>query len=378
MRIAIDGNEANVSNRVGVHQYAFEILSNLYRINERATNKNQYTIYLKSDPLHDLPVANKWWRYETLRGGKVWILSKLMPHLLKRKDHDVLFVPSHYAPPISRIPIVSTIHDLGYLEFSGQFRRYDFWQLKWWTAITLFVSKYIISISKATERDIVRHYGRSKEDKIKVIHHGLDHDRYKKNISLDKISRVKKKYHIPKNYILYLGTLKPSKNIEGIIKAFSKIAKTNEDISLVVAGRKGWMYESIYTLVEREKLQDRVIFTGYIKEDEKPPLYSGARLLMSPSFWEGFGMHILESYACGVPTIVSSSASIPEVAGDFAIYVNPSDVDDIAKKTENTLNLDKEEYNKLREKCIRHALKFSWEKSAHDTLKVLSKATKDV
>lgn len=378
MRIAIDGNEANTKTRVGVHQYAFEIITNIYRLNENSNTKNVFTIYLKDKPLRDLPKENEYWKYEVLATRRVWILTKFMPHLLKHLEHDVLFVPSHYTPPISRIPVVCTIHDLGYLNFSGQFKLYDFWQLKWWTAISLYISKYIISVSKATQKDIVRHYGRGISKKTQVVYHGLDHTKYNLNITNAKINSTREKYSIPINYILSLGTLKPSKNVEGVIKAFAKIAKFDDAVSLVVSGKKGWLYESIYDLVKKLNLEEKVVFTGFIKEDDKPAILSGARLLISPSFWEGFGMHILESYACGTPAVVSPVASMPEVAGDFAIYVDPLDIDDISHKTENVLKLNEEEYNKLSLKCVKHASHFTWEKSARDTLKVLKSASSNV
>ncbi|MFC1649110.1 glycosyltransferase family 4 protein [Patescibacteria group bacterium] len=376
MRIAIDGNEANIEEKTGVHQYAFEILYNIYRIASKSTTKYHFTIFLKNTSRSDMPKETDWWKYIVLPGEKVWILTKLMPHLLFHREHDVLFVPSHYVPPILRIPTVCTIHDLGYLEFSGQFKRYDFWQLKLWTAISLIVSKYIISVSNATKKDIVRRYHRIDRNKVKTIYHGYDKVRYNQNVSAATIKNIIKKYKIPNNYILYLGTLKPSKNIEGIIRAFSK-TKNKEQLKLVIAGKRGWLYESIYELVKKERLQDKIIFTGYINENDKPALYSGAKLLMSPSFWEGFGMQVMEAFACGTPAVVSRVASLPEVAGKAGIYVNPNDISDITKKTEMVLQMDKLEYNQLQKKCIKQAENFSWEKAANDTLKVLEQSSKN-
>jgi len=380
MLIGIDGNEANearadIGERVGVNQYAFEILWGLYRLNKGRKTKHDFIIYLKSRPKHDLPKENSFWKYKVIAGGGVWILRHLMPALLRSRS-DVFFSPSHYLPPVTGGPKVCTIHDLGYLKFTEQFKKYDFWQLKYWTAISITISKYIISVSKSTKQDIVRHYPFASK-KVSVVHHGYDKNKFNTKITINDVRRVKKEYGISSDdYILFLSTLKPSKNIEGLLKAYKLLTTGHRSpaTKLVIAGKKGWLYQSIFEKVKELNLEKDVIFTDFVSEKDKPALIFGAKVFVSPSFWEGFGIHVLEAMACGTPVVASKIASLPEVAGEAGIYVNPDGPDDIAEGLKKVLTMSSKEYNRQVERGLEQAEKFSWDKAARETLDVLEKA----
>lgn len=377
MLIGIDGNEANevrsdISERVGVNQYAFEILWGLYRLVKKK-KKHKAIIYLKSTPQADLPKEDSYWKYKVIPGRGLWIITKLIPHLFLTKPRpDVFFTPNHYLPPLISIPSVCTIHDLGYLEFSEQFKKHDFWQLKYWTAISITISKYIIAVSESTKREIVRHFPFASK-KIVVTHHGYDKTKFNTKITTNDVRRVIKKYKISsKDYTLFLSTLKPSKNVEGLLEAFAKTS--NGKIKLVIAGKKGWMYKSIFQKVKDLNLGNRVVFTDFVAESDKPALIFGAKVFVLPSYWEGFGMDVLHAMACGIPVVVSKVASLPEVAGAAGVYVNPYKLDDIAKGLAKVLDMTPYEYNRFVERGLRQVEKFSWEKTAKKTLKVLEKA----
>lgn len=371
MVIGIDGNEANVLEKVGVHQYSFEILRGLYKLQD----DNRFLVYLKNPPNSALPQETPRWKYLILPGDRVWILSRLMPALLKSKNLNVFFTPSHYLPFFSKAPGVCTIHDLGYLKFSEQFKRYDFWQLKYWSAISIIISKYIICPSLSTKNDIVRRYPFASK-KVKVIYHGYDKTRFNTKISKDFVRRIVKKYGISKNYILFLSTLKPSKNIEGLLAALKDTLK-EFDYQLVIAGKKGWLYNSIFQKVRDLRLDKDVIFTDYVPEHEKPALFSGAKTFVLPSFWEGFGMDVLNALACGTPVVLSNVASLPEVARDAGIYVDPNNLESIAKGVKKILAMSQKEYNSQVELGLKQVQKFSWEKAARETFEILRKATKE-
>lgn len=377
MVIGIDGSEAQNEKRVGVSEYAYNFIHALYRISNKEKGENKYIIFLKDSNISALPPERDDFIYKIIPGNRFWIFRNLLPSLYKEKNIDVFFTPTHYLPLFTPIPQVCTIHDLGYLMFSEQFKKYDFWQLKYWTAISLYISKYIISVSETTKKDIVRHYKYS-QNKIEVVEHGINHDVFNRDISNNLVRQVKNKYKIRDNYILYVGTLKPSKNIEGTIKAFSKFLSNNQiyskDYQLVIAGRKGWLYEKVFETVKNENLEDKVIFTDYISLEDKLALYKGARFLISPSFWEGFGMHVLEAMACGTPVLVSSEGSLPEVAGECGIYVDPYNINDISKGIAKLVMMNKTEYNKLSDSCYKRSLSYSWEKTVKKTLKVLNKS----
>lgn len=387
MLIGIDGNEANIGKRVGVNVYAFELLCAIWRLQNEWKARHRLIVYLKDPPLDDLPQETPFFKYEVLPSKGVWIITRLMPHLFATYEKpDILFTPSHYVPPFAPMPRVCSIMDLAYLKFSEQFRIYDFWQLKYWTAISIFLSKRVIAISNSTKQDIVRHYHFASKKTV-VTHLGYDKEHFNINIKKEDVRRIYKKYAIVGDYILFLSTLKPSKNVEGLLEAFGRILNANQrgnsrnivvskypNIKLVIAGKKGWLYSSIYEKVKELGLKDKVIFTDYVPEEDKPALIAGAKVFVLPSFWEGFGLDVLNAMACGVPVIVSKVGSLPEVAGDAAFYLDPQNIESIRSGIEKVLSMSKLEYNRQIDMGLKQAEKFSWEKTARETLKVLEEA----
>lgn len=375
MIIGIDGNEANVEKRVGVNTYAFELLWGFWKLQDEWKNNHKLIVFLKSEPLVDMPKATDHFEYKIIRGGGAWILSKLTPLLFRnRKICDAFFSPSHYVPPLAPMSRYCSIMDLGYLEFSGQFRKIDFWQLKVWSAISIFVSKAVFAISNSTKKDIVRHYPFAK-DKIYVTPLAYDPNKFNMQVSQKDVRRVRTRHSIVQDYILYLGTLKPSKNLEGLIEAYASLNSKLQvpNYKLVIAGKKGWMFEPIFEKVKKLGLKDKVIFTDFVPEEDKPGLIAGAKVFVLPSFWEGFGLDVLNAMACGVPVVVSNVGSLPEVAGEAGVLVDPGNIDSIAGGIKEVINAPQEKYNNMQEAGLRQAKKFSWEKTARETLKIITK-----
>ena len=385
MIIGIDGNEANIKNRVGVNTYAFELLWSLWRLQNEWEKDHKLIVFLKNEPLGDMPGETESFKYKIIAGGGSWILTKLTPYLFRHKKIcDVFFSPSHYVAPIAPMPRYCSIMDLGYLKFSGQFRKKDFWQLKVWSAISIFVSKGIFAISNSTKEDIVRHYHFAK-DKIYVTPLAYDKEKFNMNISEKDVRRVGSRYSIVTDYVLYLGTLKPSKNIEGLISAFHalklQIPRTNKQInnlSLVIAGKKGWLYESIFEKVRQLGLEKDVVFTDFVPESDKPGLIAGAKVFVLPSFWEGFGLDVLNAMAAGVPVVASGVGSLPEVVGDAGVLVDPDSTDSIAGGLKEVLLAPEAKYNSMVNKGIKQAEKFSWEKTARETMEILTNSKNQI
>jgi glycosyltransferase involved in cell wall biosynthesis len=198
-----------------------------------------------------------------------------------------------------------------------------------------------------------------------VTYPGYDANLFKPNPD----PRPLKKYCIKKPYLLFLGSLRPSKNIEGLIKAFNKLSQP--DLSLVIAGQKAWLYEAIFQLVKELKLEDKVIFTGFVEEAEIPGLMTEAEAFVMPSFFEGFGIPVVEAMACGTPVVVSKIASLPEVVGKAGIYIDPHDINSIVNGLKTALGPDRNKYIDL---GFKQARKFAWEKTAIATIKVLESA----
>ena len=205
------------------------------------------------------------------------------------------------------------------------------------------------------------------EDKIHVIYLGCS-QAFQPLAADEKLRTTEEKFKIKGNFILYVGTLEPRKNLKGLIQAYAQTQAKNEFL-LVLAGGKGWKYEHIFRLVEKLKLQDRVIFTGYVPEDDLPGLYKRASLFVYPSYYEGFGLPPLEAMACGLPVIVSNSTSLPEVVGDAGVYVDPYDIRQMSATIDTVLS-DSDLLETLRRRGPERAKLFSWEKTAIETLKL--------
>lgn len=380
MLIGIDGNEANevrndIGARVGSNIVAFQMLWAIKRLSNKWNKKHKVVVYLKNEPKKDLPPQDSTdFRYEILGNSPLWTLIKLMPKLFSSNRPDVLHSFGHYLPLFSPVPMGFTVHDLGFLKNSAQFKKKDLWQLKYWTANSVNVSKYIISVSKYTKRDLIENYPKSYK-KVHVIYNSYDGKFFGKSFSEKDINQVLKKYKIKNDFVFFLGTLKPSKNPQGLIKAFYKVKTQN--LSLVIAGGKGWMYEDIVELVKELKIENRVNIVGFVSEKEKAILLQEAKMLVSPSLWEGFGIHVLESFASGTPVIVSDRASLPEIAENAAIYVNPDSIGSITQGIMKVINMSNVEYNKLVYKGLEQAKKFSWDKSAEKLIMVIEKEVKN-
>lgn len=365
MIIGIDGNEANLSRRVGANQYAFELLWSLYKIK----NTYQWVIYLREKPLSDMPPEKESWQYRVIGPRKFWTQWRLPLDLyLHRPQPDIFFSPVHYTPRFSPIPVVVSIMDLGYLKFPEQFTKKDLYQLTSWTAKSIKKSVHIFAISQRTKDDIIERYGIPKE-RITVTYPGYDQEKFKSQNLKVKNEEIKKKYNISGDYILFLSTLKPSKNVENLIEAYKILSDEDLELKLVITGKKGWMYDSIFEKVKSLGLEKKVIFTDFIPDEDVVGLMGGASVFCLPSFWEGFGIPVIEAMAMGIPVVVSNAGSLPEVAGKAGVIVDPYRPEDIALGIKQA----REERDKLQIEGLKQIKEFSWEECGKKTLEVLEK-----
>lgn len=320
-----------------------------------------------------MPQLATWWKYKVFGPKYFWTQFALPVSLIiGRQKPDVFFSPGHYRPRWSPIPTVVSIMDLGYLRFPDQFTKRDLMQLKMWTSHSIKKANYILAISEATKNDIVEFYG-IPSARIKVTYPGYDKKRFHSRIKVNR--KVLEKYGIRGDYILYIGTLKPSKNIEGLLEAFKLfISHYSLIINLVVAGKKGWLYESIFQKVKDTGLEDRVVVTDYIDERDKPQLMASAKVIVSPSFWEGFGINLVEAMAVGTPVVASNVGSVPEVVDRAGVLVNPKSPRSIAQGIQKALT-HREVYVK---RGLDRTRDFSWQKTARQTLEVLEKVANQV
>jgi glycosyltransferase involved in cell wall biosynthesis len=377
MIIGIDGNEANVINRVGSNIYAYEILKNLKTQNSNLKSQNQnlkFIIYLKEKPLLDLPKECDWWRYKILKPKILWTQWRLPLELyLTREKLSLFFTPGHYAPRFSPIPLVISIMDLAFLRFPDQFKKNDLYQLVNWTKYSVRKAKHILTISEFTKREIIHFYS-CPENKITVTYPGMSNVKCqmsKPNVK----SQIFNKYKINKNnYFIFIGTLQPRKNLINLIEAFLLLITHQSSLKLVIAGKKGWMYDEIFNKVKKLNLEHKVIFTGFISESEKQVLLANALALVLPSLYEGFGIPALEAMRAGCPVIITRNSSLVEVVGDAGIYIeDPYSIESISLALNKMIKLSSQARLKLIKLGLEQSKKFSWPKAAKDTLNVLTK-----
>ena len=396
MKIWIDGYEANQEDRVGSGQFAFEVNRNL----EKLDHKNEYTILLPDQPLDDLPKERPGWNYKILKPNKLWtrIVLPLALYSAKQKP-DLIFSPTHYIPRFSPVKRVVTIFDLAYLHFPEMFTKKDLWQLKNWSKYSIENADHIITISQSTKKDIIEKYKVNK-NKITLAYPGYDRENFQFPISNFKLENIKKKYEISGNYIIYIGTIQPRKNLVRLMEAFARIvvrgdgergaplsarseARTSngaasrqdpEQLTLVIVGktsgpgREGWKYDEILSTPKRLGIEDRVVFTGFVPTEDLPVLLSGAEAFVLPSLWEGFGIPLLEAMACGAPVIASNVSSLPEVVGKAGLLVDPYSVDQIEMAIRNVIT-DKKLREKLKKLGLEQSKKFSWERCSREILR---------
>jgi glycosyltransferase involved in cell wall biosynthesis len=367
LSIWIDGKEANVPQRLGSGQVAFELIRNL----EKIDHKNKYTIVLPTDPMEDLPKERDGWTYRVIRPNRLWTLIALPYTLMREKNKpDLIFSPTHYIPRFSNVKRIVTIFDLSYLHFPQMFKKDDLYKLTNWSKYAIENASHIVTISQTTKKDIIKNY-QIQKDKITVAYPGYDNQHYSPGNDPKRLEELRLKYHITKDYIIFVGTIQPRKNISLLIETIADI----KDLQLVIVGKtsgegkKGWMYEEILSKPNELGIEDKVIFTGFTPTEDVVTLVRGAKAFVLPSLWEGFGIPAVDALACGTPVIVSNVSSLPEVVGEAGLLINPKSKDQLQQAI-RTIISDQKIRKAYAKKGIQQAKKFGWSKMARTVLKV--------
>ena len=284
---------------------------------------------------------------------------------------DLFHEPDFVLPPtLPHTPTVLTVHDLTFVRDPEsafpRLRRY----LNRVVPRSVARATHVLADSAATKNDLVELFQTS-PDKITVLYGGVD-ARFAPVRDPERLAAVRAKYNIGLDpFILGIGTIQPRKNFRRLVQAFSHLPSPAfaSGLKLVIAGGKGWLYDDIFAEVKRLGLEGCVLFPGFVDDDDLPALYSAAEVLAFPSIYEGFGLPILEAMACGTPVVTSVTSSLPELAGDAALLVEPTDVDAIAAALHRVLQEDD-----LRRKLVAagfdQARKFTWEKAAEQLLEM--------
>lgn len=287
---------------------------------------------------------------------------------IKIKKTDIFWSPHYNTPvfPVRSKRRVTTIHDLNHIALARYLSLNQKLYARFMMKRAVSISDRIITVSKFSRNEIVK-YTEVSEKKIRVIYNGVNGDYFKPATEENIRLKVKKKYNLPGKYILYVGNVKPHKNLKSLLKAYEKVIQSNiKDYHLVIVGKKmGYITadKEIFNILDQNSIfKGKVFFTDFVENKDLPVIYTLASLFVFPSLYEGFGFPPLESMACGCPVIAANVTSLPEVCGDAACYVNPFDVDDIAQKMINIL-FNENLRIKLIDKGFKRARQFKWEKS---------------
>ena len=366
MIIGFDASRAARARRTGTETYSLELLKAMATLLPAGHRLRLYTPH---------PAQHTDWPDSAQVETRVIPWPRLWTHLrlaweLRQHPPDVLFVPAHVLPLYCLIPAVVTVHDLGYRHYPQTHRPLDRWYLDWTTRRHTRAARRLIADSEATRQDLVDFY-RADPGRISVVYLGRD-ETLAPVTDPDIIARTKAAYHIEGDYLLYLGTLHPRKNLVRLIKAFHRALGSIRDnqLKLVIAGQRGWLDYDIFAIVRQLGLTNRVLFPGYVADVAKPALLSDALAYVFPSLYEGFGLPVLEAMACGTPVLTSNCSSLPEVAGQAGLLVDPRRTDEIAAGLVEMVN-NGELRRRLVEQGFEQIQKFSWQKAGAEVLSIL-------
>lgn len=370
MKIGIDSRAANWYRGTGIGTYTYQLLNCLNKIDI----KNDYLLFLPNNCNLDIDFKTNYNKeYIPTKTKENFWADVNIPNIIKDKNLDLYHVPQNGVglPKNKDCPFVITLHDvIPYRMPQTVSDRY----------LKIFNEKLpkliplcdgIITVSNFSKQDIIRAFNYPK-DKIYVTYLAAENI-YRPLSKVRSRLLIEKKYKIFGDYILYVGGFSPRKNIIGLIKSFSKLKSIiNNDIKLVIAGKHGFSYSKYKLCAKKYGVSNSVIFPGFIAINDLPYLYSAANLFVYPSFYEGFGLPVIESMACATPVITSNVTSMPEIVGNSAITINPYDVDELADSMHRVL-MDSHLRNSLINKGLFKSRNLNWKKTAKNTLDAYTK-----
>jgi glycosyltransferase involved in cell wall biosynthesis len=374
MHIGID------AHAIGAQQAGNETyIGNLIKSLAEVDSDNRYTLYLANAE------AAARWRAEFTRrypNFEVRLLPPPTPLVrvpvaleleLRLRPVDVLHV-QFTAPLFCPVPVIATIHDLAFEHMPETFTRRGSLQLKFTVRRTAKRAARIATVSEYSRQDLIRTY-KLPPEKVVVTHNGIGPIFSPQPASRDEAQKLRHRFGIERDFILAVGSLQPRKNLVRLIRAYAKLRSRKDGFhhQLVIVGRKLWLSNEIFAEAKRQEWARDIILTGYVSDEDLPAFYRAASAFVYPSLFEGFGIPPLEAMACGTPVVTSNTSSLPEVAGDAALLIDPYDEQSLANALLRIVN-DEELRALLRENGFVQSKKFTWRNAAEKTLQLYREA----
>ena len=353
MVIGVDASRAFIRNRTGIEEYSYRAIMNLMN----KLQNHQVVLYIRNNQIIDFELPKNW-KVKIIKWPYLWTQIGLSLELLFHPV-DSLFVPAHTVPLIHPRNTVVTIHGLEY-EFCS--KAYSFWERMYMRCVIKNSCKWakkIIAVSENTKKDLINLY-KVPEEKIKVVYEG---------VSMEQETRNKRQEN--NRYLLFVGRLEERKNVCGIIESFEILKKKyNIPHKLVLAGKPGYGYDKIKNQILKCKNKEDIIIEGFVDDNEKYNLLKNADVFLFPSFYEGFGLPILEAQNIGIPIVTSNVSSMAEIADFSAILVDPNSSEEIAEATYQLIS-DSNFRNDIINKGFENIKRFSWEKCGEEINKLI-------
>ena len=367
LKIGIDGDTLG-RKRTGDESYLASLMRGLGRVDA----DNEYTVYVRDPDAVEpgFPDLGDW-RFKQVSPTSIWLRYPLgFPLALRKNPVDILHV-QYFVSPFCKCPVVVTVHDISFAVRPEYFTRKDRLLLGMLVPKGLRRADRVITDTQYSKQDLVRVYDIDPE-RIEVIPLAAD-PRYRVLDRDQCQATVSKRHDFSEPFILYVGTLQPRKNVAVLIEAYAMFRRRSGfKHKLLLVGKPKYKYESVFEAIRKSGYEDDIIFAGFVPDEDVPVYYNAADIFVFPSLYEGFGLPLLEAMACATPLISSTSSCLPEVAGEAALLADPEDPEQFAEHLENILS-DETLAKEMREKGLRRAAEFSWDRTAQDTLAVYRK-----
>jgi len=373
MKIGIEAQRIFREKKHGMDMVALELIRNLQSIDK----ENEYLIFVKPDVDDSIIKETPNFKIVRLKGGfyPCWEQFSL-PRAAKKAGCELLHCTSNTAPIFTSIPLVVTLHDIIYLESSyfkilkgtgTLYQKFGNLYRKMFVPKIVRMSKKIITVSHFEKNRIGQFFGIGGDDRLTAVYNGVS-EHFKPITNNTELHRVKTKYHLPEHFFFFLGNTDPKKNTKGTLKAYSDFIKqTGADHKLVMLDYDLSELEKLLDDIGDKELLNRIVLTGYVINTDLPAIYTLCDVFLYPSLRESFGIPMLEAMSCGVPVITSNTSSMPEIAGDAAMIIDPFKPEQI---TDALIQITKNQSLKkqLIERGLQQSAKFSWKAMAKDVL----------
>ncbi len=375
MKIGIEAQRIFRKKKHGMDMVALELVRNLQEIDR----ENEYFIFVKPDEDNTVLKETGNFNIVPLAGGAYPFWEQLaLPKAAAAAGCQVLHCTSNTAPLRCDIPLVTTLHDIIYMEstYAGlltggasAYQKFGNAYRKMLVPAVIKKSKKIITVSHFEKERIGNYFNIGGNKKLTAVYNGVS-PHFKPITDKGRLKSIKEKYRLPDNYFFFLGNTDPKKNTKGTVKAFADFIKqTGLDYKLVMLDYDKGELEKMLSEIGSPETADKIILTGYVANTDLPAIYCQSKLFLYPSLRESFGIPMLEAMACGVPVISSDTSSMPEVAGDAALLVNPFEPAAITAAMTRLCN-DEQLYRQLAAAGKERAARFSWKAMAEDCLQI--------